>query len=250
MKKFVISILIATNCLCSATYAKDETYGFFNHFAQYIKANAAEQNENIEKSQNLTKNNLNVVAISQLPELPTGCEITSLAIVLNYYGYKADKCVLSDNYLAKGAVGVSDFNAVFIGNPRNSNSYGCYAPVIVNSAKKYLSERNSGLVTENITGTELEDLFLHIDKGAPVIVWGSINCVEPYYSKTWYVNGKKLSWISNEHCMVLTGYDTEKNTVSVADPLAGSIKEYNIDIFKKRYNTFGKQAVVIHESEY
>ena len=27
----------------------------------------------------------------QMPELPTGCEITSLTMTLNYYGYSADK---------------------------------------------------------------------------------------------------------------------------------------------------------------
>lgn len=33
--------------------------------------------------------------IIQNPELPTGCEITALTMVLNYYGYPADKIVMA-----------------------------------------------------------------------------------------------------------------------------------------------------------
>ena len=35
----------------------------------------------------------------QMPELPTGCEITSLTMTLNYYGYSADKMVMALEYL-------------------------------------------------------------------------------------------------------------------------------------------------------
>ena len=32
--------------------------------------------------------------IYQMPELPTGCEITALTMAVNYYGYPADKPIL------------------------------------------------------------------------------------------------------------------------------------------------------------
>lgn len=41
--------------------------------------------------------------LGQYPELPTGCEITSLTSVLNYYGYDVDKEVMADDYLEKGS---------------------------------------------------------------------------------------------------------------------------------------------------
>ena len=37
--------------------------------------------------------------IAQNPELPTGCEITSLTMVLNYLGYNVSKTYMADNYL-------------------------------------------------------------------------------------------------------------------------------------------------------
>ena len=63
------------------------------------------------------KNTLN--PICQYPELPTGCEVTALATVLQYYGFNADKCDLADNYLDKGPVGTVDFHTAFPGDPRN-----------------------------------------------------------------------------------------------------------------------------------
>ena len=39
----------------------------------------------------------------QMPELPTGCEITALAMALNYYGYGIDKVTMAVQYLPKAA---------------------------------------------------------------------------------------------------------------------------------------------------
>ena len=47
-------------------------------------------------------NRLNVKCVLQNPELPTGCEITALTIVLNYLGYDVDKLTMADKYLDKG----------------------------------------------------------------------------------------------------------------------------------------------------
>ena len=67
--------------------------------------------------------------IYQMPELPTGCEITAAAMVLNYYGFQVDKTVLAEQYLPTlystgiyygqdGRTYGNDMNAYFIGDPR------------------------------------------------------------------------------------------------------------------------------------
>lgn len=181
--------------------------------------------------------------ISQYPELPTGCEMTSLTMVLNYYGINADKCDISDNFLLKGDVGTVDFNVAFVGNPRDSSSYGCYSPVVVNAANSYLAYKDSKLLAVDISGVELEDLFSYIDNNTPVIVWGTQDCKEGHYSVTWNVDGKDLTWFTPEHCMVLVGYDD--NNVWVADPIYGELRSYDIYTFKNAYNSLAKQAVVL-----
>ena len=65
--------------------------------------------------------------IYQMPELPTGCEITALTMAVNYYGYPADKTVMASEYLptasanryygADGRLYGTDMNEYFIGDP-------------------------------------------------------------------------------------------------------------------------------------
>ena len=77
---------------------------------------------------------LDVKYISQFPSLPNGCEITSLATVLKFYGYDVNKDALARDFLNKGEVGEANFYNEFVGDPSKRNSFGCYAPVIVEAA--------------------------------------------------------------------------------------------------------------------
>lgn len=181
--------------------------------------------------------------ICQYPELPTGCEITSLTMVLNYYGYAVDKGQLSDNYLDKGEVGTVDFRKSFEGDPRDSNSYGCYAPVIVNTANKYLAENGSEMRAVDITNTNFEELFEYTDVGIPVVLWCTYELAHGHFSVTWNVDGKDLTWFTPEHCMVLLGQ--KGNKVIVADPASGEIKSYKKSLLEKRYEELFRQAIII-----
>lgn len=181
--------------------------------------------------------------LCQYPDLPTGCEVTSLTMVLNFYGINCDKCEIADNYLDKGEVGKVNFWEAFEGDPRDENSFGCYSPVIVNAANKVLNAYGSPLKAVDISGKELSELFTYVDKNTPVIVWGTQNCEPGYYSITWNVNGEDLSWFRPEHCMVLVGYDNQ--SVSVADPLYGDIRPYDKATFESRYNSLFRQAIII-----
>ena len=182
--------------------------------------------------------------ISQLPELPTGCEVTSLTMVLNHLGINADKLDIADNYLTKGEYGVTDPRKAFVGNPRTeANSRGCYAPVLVEAANKYLSAKGSDKTAKDISGGDLEKLFPYIDKGIPVIVWGIMDCQKSEVVSIGEADGQTLNWVRPEHCMVLVGYsDTE---ITEADPYYGAIKTYTREQFKSGYNDLFKQAIAI-----
>lgn len=186
---------------------------------------------------------LDVENILQYPELPTGCEVTSLAIVLNYLGHDIDKVSLSDKFLPKGEVGKTHPDEAFIGNPRNRHSYGANAPVLIKTANDYLSHENSIHEVHDVSVKNFDSLLEYINDGYPVIFWGTMYMKEGWYSTKWIIDSKVVRWYAREHCMVLIGYT--KDTYIIADPLQG-IVEYDKDLVQQRYNELGNQAIVIY----
>ncbi len=190
---------------------------------------------------------LDVENILQNPELPTGCEVTALAIALNYHGFEIDKVELCDNFLPIDPYGVYTFDEKYIGNPKLDNGFGCNAPVIVETAQKYFESIDSQWKPLNITGSEFEELFYQIEKGRPVVIWASMGLKDVTFKLRWTTADGDEAWFASlEHCMVLTGYDTEKGVVYVADPLKGNM-EYSLERFKSVYEQMGKQAIVFYE---
>lgn len=179
----------------------------------------------------------------QNPELPTGCEITALTIVLNYLGYDVDKLTLADNFLDKGRVGETSPYKAFVGNPRDEDACGAFAPVIVNSAKRYLYSENSDMNVYNVTGADYSELVDYVDNGHPVLVWETMWMAKPHMAAEWNVDGETIVWKSHEHAMVLIGYTAD--TYIMADPLRG-IYEYDKEVVEERYKDMGRQAIVIY----
>ncbi len=182
---------------------------------------------------------LNFNEIYQYPQLPTGCEITSLAMVLNYYGQNIDKIQLL-NYMPMGVYGEDSFYNTFIGSPYSSHGFGCYVQALIQTLKNYSNQYNY----LNLTGSTLRELQPYIAKGYPIIVWATIDMMNGYQSQSWQVNGETITWITNEHCLVLIGYDNQRNVFITADPLRGLI-QYDSSLLESRYNLLGNQALLI-----
>lgn len=188
---------------------------------------------------------LPVQYVSQLPELPTGCEITSLTIVLNYLGYHVNKEEMADRYLTKVEPLAASPTEAFMGSPWEEDGWGCFAPVIAASANRFLQDNQSSKQAYDITGADFQRLCTEIEQGNPVIVWNTQDINKP--SKQVVItlkDGRQTVWYSNEHCVVFTGYNLVDNTVTVIDPLEG-IVERDFNTFMQRYKELGRQAVVI-----
>lgn len=180
---------------------------------------------------------------------PTGCEITSLTMLLNSLGFSATVDDINSKYLATGDVGKTDPNKAFVGNPKSAESFGCFAPVIVDTANKFLAKQDTDLQAVELTGKTLESLLdNYIARDNAVLVWVSQDLKALETGPTWIVNGESITWKKGEHCVLLTGYDKTRNIVSVADPLKGCIVEYDMDLFKQRYEEMGSMAVAIPKS--
>lgn len=191
-----------------------------------------------------------VPVLSQFPDFPTGCESLSAVMVLKYFEENISADDFIDKYLPKSTkfyyewgkkYGPSPYE-YFIGNPRTAASYGCMAPVIEKAFCQYFG--NSERV-KNTTGAELAQLCEdYIDNDIPVMVWATINMLEINPKNSWYLsNGKRFTWPGNEHCLVLTGYDS--NSYYFNDPYAGKTVKYEKKTVNQRYIELGRQSLVV-----
>lgn len=194
--------------------------------------------------------NYDIDNILQIPELPEGCEVTSLAIVLKHLGFDVTHTYLADNYLEQGPAGETSYYEYNIGNPREEGkSWGCYAPVILKTANKYLADQESYYRAYNLTGYDISEIYYQLSLGHPVIVWVTMNFEEPYIKSPWTVDGEKLYWKYPLHCVVLSGYDMENKTVTITDPLKNNPVIIDMETFELRWKQMESQAIIIKESK-
>ena len=179
--------------------------------------------------------------LSQNPELPTGCEITSLTSVLNYYGINVKKETMADDYLKKGD---GSYYKMFLGNPRDAGSFGCMAQPIVDAANLYFKKNNVSMKASNVSGVTFDKILEYVSQGVPMIVWNTMGMAPAYESQTLTLDGREYTWIAPEHCVVVVGYDLDNNEVYVADPMAGMITR-NLKTFEERYDSLKRQAVYV-----
>ena len=192
--------------------------------------------------------------ILQLPELPVGCEITALTILLRHCGFDAEKTDLAKNYLPiswgnvrneDGKTYKDSFFSYFIGDPF-SRGYGCFSYAIEKAANDYIADHGGGFTVKNISGAHPDVLYDYLAQGTPVLCWATDGMIEPEYYETWYDNetGEQLDWYLNEHCFVLAGFNMNADIVTLNDPMKGII-DYNINKFETRYDQMYRQAIVI-----
>ncbi|MDE6021554.1 MAG: C39 family peptidase [Ruminococcus sp.] len=190
---------------------------------------------------------LDVEPLMQEPELPTGCEITSLTCLLNYLGFPADKVVMADTYLDYVLENGTDYTLFekYIGNP-HADGYGCYSPVIVKAASKYLADQNSNLEAIDLSGSTKEELFRVIASGHPIVIWNSVyNQYHEEYLAWSTPSGVDVYWNTYEHCMLLSGYNLIEENVTVCDPLRGEV-QYDLEQFFDVYDDLYQQAMTIY----
>lgn len=189
----------------------------------------------------------------QMPELPTGCEVTALTMVLNYYGFSVDKTTMASEFLPvseanlyygdDGRLYGVDLNQFFAGNPFTESGIICGTQAIVTAADAYLQSQGSPLLAKDITGSSYEELYERVSKDQPVVVWVTIEMADRWDTQDWYTEtGSYVDWSMNDHGAVLIGYtDT---TVTIADPISGEI-QYGREQFESVFASRGSQCVVI-----
>ncbi len=223
---------------------KENTYKI--HYTATDKSgNKATQSSTI-KVKLPTKVKLNVSNIMQLPMLPNGCEVVSLAIALKYAGYSIDPVELYYDYMPKTPLQEGDPWTHYMGDATGLG-YGCYAPCVVETGNFYLQEKGSTKAVYDVSGQETAEYEKYIDDGIPVIFWGLIQMNgEEKLAWAGYANGRYVDWHSFSHCLVLIGYTD--HTYIFCDPLRGVV-EYPREDVVKSFEINYRQACIIKDKE-
>lgn len=192
--------------------------------------------------------------VYQMPELPTGCEITALTMVLNYYGCPADKVIMATKYLPMieedeihreedGTIHGPDLKNYFIGDPTTEMGIVCGTGAIVTAANDYLEDIDSKLRAKDKTGAEPEELYRFVSQGVPVVVWCTISMEDRIAEDGWYTEeGEYVDWANVDHGAVLIGYTND--TVTIADPISGEV-EYSKAQFESVFRSRNNQCVIL-----
>ncbi|MFC4321204.1 C39 family peptidase [Litchfieldia salsa] len=164
--------------------------------------------------ENVANVQLNVPIISQLPELPTGCEITAITMMLRYKGLNVDKVALAremPKHLEDPSIG-------YVGDPFTTEGWTIYPSALVELVRKY-----SGQAT-NLTNTTKELLEEQLLNNKPIVVLVSS------------MHGFTV------HALTLTGFDP--NYFYFNDPWTGE-KDVRISksYFEEIWSDYGSRAL-------
>ena len=190
---------------------------------------------------------------------PTGCESVTTVMCLRYHKINISVSDFIDEYLKKGEIYIKDGikygphpNNKFIGSPYDKNSYGCYSSLIEKTIIKILEDRGSSkdFVVENLDNFPLRTMKKYIDYDIPIIFWATIEFLPAYVkeSNTWIIEetGEKFTWTSNEHCLLLIGYDDNRHVYYFLDPWNNNgLIEKDIDLVEVRHKEQFSMAVAV-----
>jgi uncharacterized protein YvpB len=185
--------------------------------------------------------------VKQLPELPAGCEITSLTMLLQFRGVDKGKIELAaempkDNTPASFN---SDGSIAFWGNPntgfvgdvtREQRGFGIYHAGLFPLLKTYVPS------AIDVTNESFDMYEQQVASGIPVVVWTTIDYNIPYKWVTWDTPIGPIKTSFAEHAVLLVGYDEEN--VFLNDPISGKKQvKVNKTQFIDSWTAMGKQGL-------
>jgi len=187
---------------------------------------------------------LDVPLIMQMdqPLLYNGCEVTSLAMILNYSGVKVTKNELAENIktvpltYSNGQKG--NPNVGFVGDMAHGPGLGVYNGPVFELTKKYVGDR-----AVNLTGKPFTDILKEVGQGRPVWIITTSSFAPISVFQTWNTPQGKIKITFSEHSVAITGYD--ENYIYINDPYGEKNKKLNRESFIKAWEQMGKQAIVI-----
>ncbi|WP_265458301.1 C39 family peptidase [Enterococcus sp. HY326] len=194
---------------------------------------------------------LDVPLLNQMtePRLYNGCEVTSLAMILNYHGFAVTKNQLAEEL---PTVPVQDANGNY-GNPHEAfvgdmtantgPGYFVYHEPIYQLANQFIDNSYEAI---DLSGSDFTEIQRQLSIGNPVWVITTTTFSETGDNFTWQTTTGEVSVSMSEHSVVLTGYD--ENEIYLNDPYGSKDYATDLQAFIASWEQMGRQAVVITEA--
>ncbi|PLR80533.1 C39 family peptidase [Bacillus sp. V33-4] len=236
---------------CSPDQANDDN----NHKAQALVTSSEYstvgypesqvQRKPIKMSQ---KKLLDVPLIKQNPELKYGCEVTSLAMMLQYAGVETTKWQLYEKIVKDNdpLIKSRDGDILKWGNPARGfvgdmtgtqAGYAVFDEPMIDLINRYLPR--SGV---NLTGKDFNEVLRHVSDGYPVVVWTTGDYRVPDRWESWQHGNEQIETPLDLHAVVIVGYD--ERSVYINDPLSGKKQvQVNKEQFISSWEALEKRAV-------
>ncbi|MBT2687481.1 C39 family peptidase [Bacillus sp. ISL-47] len=179
----------------------------------------------------------------QKPELERGCEVTSLAMLLNNAGVETDKMTLSEEinrvpFEEDGYKG--NIHEGFVGNMRTLDEpgLGAYHEPVAELAENYLPGK-----IKDLTGSDFDKIIEQLDDGRPVwvIITSTYDVLPESEWETWETKDGPIKVTYRMHAVLVTGYDDEH--IYANDPLKEKNTQYPKNEFIAGWEQIGKQAI-------
>ncbi|BBW96989.1 C39 family peptidase [Geobacillus icigianus] len=195
-----------------------QTKDRFQHFVQETIVPLVNYDQAANAGKSTLKSTVLIDAplISQLPELPRGCEVTSLAMLLNHAGIDVDKMTLARQVRKNPTPYQVKNGRVFYGHPNegfvgdmytlSKPGYGVYHKPIKELAERYLPTQ-----IVDLTGQSFEHIYDYVAKGSPVwvITNTTFRPLPPSAFREWQTPQGPVKITYREHAVLITGYDEQ-----------------------------------------
>lgn len=186
---------------------------------------------------------LDVPLLNQMdsPRLYNGCEVTSLAMILNYKGVSVTKNQLAQQITrvplqySNGEYG--NPNSGFVGNMEDGPGLGVYHEPIFELAQKYLK-------AADLTNSPFDQLLEEIANGNPIWVITTSTFAPVAEFQTWQTSEGNVEITYKMHSAVITGYDA--SNIYINNPYGTKNQKVDRESFIKAWEQMGKQAVVLY----
>ncbi len=201
---------------------------------------------------------IHVPPLDQYPQLPNGCEVTSLTMLMTAVGHPMNKMTLAQEMpkdptrlvltSTTNANGQVVHHVKYWGNPnvgfvgsvyQSGEGYGIYHGPMFHFLNQLLPGR-----AEDLTGDSFSTLLHHVAQGIPVEAWTTTTFQPTNDWVTWQSPEGPVTATPLEHAVLIVGYGP--GTLYVNNPLNGEAAEKVPEgPFIQSWRQLGKQAITV-----